>query len=382
MRVVLFTDTVVPDVNGVARTLARLVEHAQSRGVEVGVVSPRVHGPPLPGAAFHHRLPGIPVPIYPELTLARPLDFRGRRMLTRFQPDVVHVATESVLGISGARFARRGHVPLVTSFHTDFASYLRGYRMAPLRSLVWRHLRALHGKAALTYCPSSSTLEMLRAQGFHERLRIWSRGVDSAHFHPGRRSDAVRERLAPRARSILLYVGRLATEKRLDVLLNAFARVREAHGPGVALVLVGEGPLGEEIRRARPPGVHCVGYLRGDDLADAYAAADGFAFPSDTETFGNVVLEAMSSGVPVVAVRAGGVTETVREGVTGLLAPPGDAQAFAGALLALLRAPELGHRLGEGGRREAESRSWGAILDGLLEGWAEAAERGAAVSRL
>jgi len=373
VRVVLFTDTIAPNINGVARTLDRLVRHAHARGVEIGVVSPLVDGPPAVGAAFHHRLPGIPAPVYPELVLSRPLDAAGRSRLRDFRPDVVHVATESVIGISGVRWAARARVPLVTSFHTDFASYLKGYRMAPARSLVWRHLRTLHEKAALTYCPSSSTLELLRAHGFHDRLRIWSRGVDSEHFHPRRRSEAVRERLAPGARTILLFVGRLAYEKRLDVLLQAFAMVREAHGQGVALVLVGEGPLGREIRRDAPPGVHCLGYLQGDDLADAYASADAFVFPSDTETFGNVVLEAMSSGLPVVAVRAGGVTETVREGETGILVPAGDAQAVAGAVLGLLRVPDLRRRLGEGGRREAQSRAWGGVLDGLMNGWAEVA---------
>lgn len=371
MRLALFTDTFLPEVNGVARTLGRLVAHAAARGIEVGLVTPRVAPHPAAGTVFHHQLPGIPVPVYPELKLARPLDSAGRRLLEDFRPDLVHVATESTVGASGVRWAVQAGVPLVTSFHTNFPAYLAGYRLSWAEGWVWRHLKGFHDQAVLTFCPSRATLEMLQNRGFHPRMRIWSRGVDSTLFTPSRRKESVRQRLAPGAENILLYVGRLAPEKRVHLLMDAFGQIRESLRDRAALVLVGDGPAAPELRRRGMPGVRFTGYLKGEALADAYAAGDIFVFPSDTETFGNVVTEAMASGLPVVAPSEGGVTETVEPGYTGILVPPRDAGALARATLSLLRDPAFRARLARGAREEAERRSWPAILDGLLEAYAE-----------
>lgn len=371
MRVALFSDTFLPEVNGVARTLGRLVAHAVDRGHEIGLVTPRVSRQDAAGTSFHRQLAGMPVPIYPELKLARPLDGAGRRMLEAFRPDLVHVATESTVGASGARWARREGVPLVTSFHTNFPAYLAGYGLSWAEGWVWTHLRNFHDRARLTFCPSRATRDLLRAHGFHDRIRIWSRGVDSDLFHPGRRRESIRQRLAPGAERILLYVGRLAPEKRVDVLVEAFREVRSLSRRRVALVLVGDGPAAPSLRRAATPDIRFTGYLRGVELAEAFAAGDIFVFPSDTETFGNVVTEAMASGLPVVAPSEGGVTETVREGETGILVPPGNPRAFARATLSLLHDDDLRERLARGARAEAERRSWPVILDGLLDGWRE-----------
>lgn len=376
MKIALFTDTYLPEVNGVARTLGRLVAHAAERGHQVGLVTPRVSRQPAAHAAFHHQLFGVPVPVYPELKLARPLDGAGRRVLEAFRPDLIHVATESTVGASGARWAIRSGIPLVTSFHTNFADYLAGYGLGWAEGWVWNHLRGFHDRAEMTFCPSGATLEMLRSHGFHDRLRIWSRGVDSRHYHPARRKETVRQRLAPGAEKILLYVGRLAPEKRVHLLVEAFHEIRRLEGDRVSLVLVGDGPAAPELRRTAGPGVRFTGYLKGDALAEAYAAADVFVFPSDTETFGNVVTEAMASGLPVVAPARGGVMETVRTGETGILVPPLNAGRLAEATLSLLRDGSLRNRLAAGARAEAERRSWSVILDGLLDSWQEVVDRG------
>ena len=386
MKIALFADTYLPEVNGVARTLGRLVAHAAERGHQIGLVTPRVSPGPAPHTAFHHQLFGVPVPVYPELKLARPLDGAGRRILEEFRPDLIHVATESTVGASGARWALRSGLPLATSFHTNFADYLAGYGLGWAKGWVWNHLRGFHDRAEMTFCPSRATLETLRSHGFHDRLRIWSRGVDSRHYHPSRRKESVRQRLAPGADRILLYVGRLAPEKRVNLLVESFQEIRRLEGDRVSLVLVGDGPAAAELRRTAGPGVRFTGYLKGDDLAEAYAAADVFVFPSDTETFGNVVTEAMASGLPVVAPARGGVMETVRPGETGILVPPRNAGRLAEATLSLLRDGSLRARLGAGARREAESRSWSTILDGLLDSWQEMVEHsrsgsGAAITR-
>jgi len=366
VRIALFTDTYPQDVNGVARTLGMLVEHGARRGHDFALVTPRVSEAAAPNAAAHRQLFGIPIPIYPDLQLARGLDGPGKKMLRSFSPDLVHIATESTVGYSGRIWARRGSVPLVTSFHTNFPAYLHDYRMGPLEPLVWRYLRWFHHESRVTFCPSQDTMQDLRAHGFHDRLRIWSRGVDTELFSPARRSEAVRARLAPGADRILIYVGRLAAEKRVDVVLDAFPLVRERAGPGTALVFVGDGPAAASLKARAAEGVHFTGFLRGIPLAEAYAAADLFVFASDTETFGNVCLEALASGVPAVVADKGGVKETVIPGRTGIRATPGDPRAFADACVRLLLDDEERRRLAEGARREAVSRSWESILDGLL----------------
>lgn len=379
MRIALFTDTYPQDVNGVARTLGMLVGHAAHHGHEVALVTPRVSAERAEGSSLHRQLPGIPIPIYPELQLARGLDGEGRRRLREFAPQVVHVATESTVGFSGRTWAQRHGVPLITSFHTNFPAYLRGYGMGALEPLVWRYLRWFHARSRVTLCPSQATLEDLRSHGFHDRIRIWSRGVDTDLFTPARRSAEARHRLAPGAQRILLYVGRLAAEKRVDVVMEAFRTVRHRVGPGIALVFVGDGPQAGTLRARAPEGVHFTGFLRGLELAEAYAAADVFVFPSETETFGNVCLEALASGVPAVVADRGGVRETVIPGRTGVRVPPGDVQGFAEACARLLGDERERRRLAMGAREEALARRWDAVLDGVLDTYAEsAAGRGVA----
>ena len=297
-------------------------------------------------------------------------------MLRAFAPEVVHIATESTVGFSGRAWTARAGLPLVTSFHTNFPAYLHAYHLGLLEPVVWRYLRWFHARSRVTLCPSRDTLEELEGRGFHARIRVWSRGVDTELFSPARRSSEVRARLAPGAEHVLVHVGRLAAEKRVRVVLDAFRRVRAELGDRVALVFVGDGPEGARLRSEAGEGVHFTGFLHGVELAEAYAAGDLFVFASDTETFGNVCLEALASGLPAVVADRGGVRETVVPGRTGLRVRPGDPDGFAEGCLRLLRCEEERRRLAEGARAEATSRSWAAILDGVLDAWAEARDLG------
>ncbi len=369
MKIALFTDTYPNDINGVARTLGMLVSHAEARGHEIALVSPHVSPSAAEKTVLHRQLPGIPIPIYPDLQLARGIDGKGKRALRDFAPDVVHVATESSVGLSGRRWAVRNGVPLVTSFHTNFPAYVASYRAPFLEPWVWRYLRWFHDPATTTLCPSRATLAELEAHAFHGRLGIWSRGVRTELFDPELRSEEVRQRIAPGADRILLYAGRIAHEKRVDVLLDVYLRVRDRLDERVALVFVGDGPAAAGLRKRAPDDVHFTGFLRDRALAEAYAAADLFVFASETETFGNVVLEALASGVPAVAVNRGGVTETVLPGKTGALVPPNDVVAFSDACIRLLENEDERRRLAEGARSEALSRSWTTVLDGVLDAY-------------
>lgn len=373
MRIALFTDTFVPSLNGVARVLGLLVEHAGRRGHEVGVVSPWIEDRDWPGTAFHIRLPGIELPFYREFKACRPYLSRGdQETLNAFAPDLVHLATEAVVGLVGRSWARDAGVPTVSSYCTNFPDYMAGYRMGLLEEPVWSHLRRFHDSAVLSFCPSEATRAELLERGFHDRFRIWGRGVDSILFHPSKRSEDLRRSLAPDADLVLLYVGRIAPEKRLDLLLDALPMLQARTPLRLALVLVGGGPAVETLAARNVEGVHFAGYQRGEDLAMHYASGDVFLFPSDTETFGQVVTEAMASGLPVVAPARGGVMDTVRPGETGFLFEPGSVADLVENASPLLDDAALRRRLGRRARAEAESRSWPAVFDRLFADYEDA----------
>lgn len=369
MRIALFTDTYLPTVNGVARALGLLVDHAAKYGHEVALVTPRIGSDPATGVTLHERLPGIALPPYPELQAARPwLSGAQRRRLEAFRPDVVHVATEALVGAVGRRFALRRGLPLVTSYCTNFPDYLPSYRLGWARGLLWRHLRRFHGAAHLTTAPSGATLAELEARDFRPPLALWSRGVDTQLFDPALRSDELRESLGVEENGVLLvYVGRIATEKRVDLLLESFGIVRRSSPVPVTLALVGDGPALPRLRAAAPEGVRFTGYRHGTDLARHFAAGDLFVFASDTETFGQVVTEAMASGLPVVAPARGGVRDTVRPGRTGYLFDPGNAEDMARRVLTLVHDGPRRRDMGRRARQAAEQRSWSDVFARLFD---------------
>jgi phosphatidylinositol alpha 1,6-mannosyltransferase len=371
VRLALFTDTYLPQVNGVSRTLARLVEYAWARGHDVALVSPRVTDGPAEGVGLHVQLPGLALFVYPELRVARPPLGPEWARIERFTPDLVHCATEGPVGWAGRNWALRNGVPLVTSFHTNIPAYLHGYGLGHLHGFAWWLLRRFHAPARRTFCPSRHTIALVHANGFGAPLRLWSRGVDSEAFSPAHRREATRAQLAPGAERILLYVGRLAPEKRLGFLEEAWRRIRD-QAPEAVLVLVGDGPARSELEAKVHPGLRLTGYLTGEALARAYASADVFVFPSDTETFGNVVAEAMASGLPVVAVHAGGVTDLVRDGETGLVVPPNDPAALSAALLRMLSDDAMRTEMGKRARSEAQQRRWERVFDDLFDDYEDA----------
>jgi glycosyltransferase involved in cell wall biosynthesis len=365
MRIAIFTETFLPKWDGIANTLCYLLEHLAQREHASLMFAPqgapaRYAETPIVG------LPSFAFPFYPDLKLVPPVvDVMAQ--LKAFQPDLVHLVNLASLGVVGMRHARELDIPVVASYHTDIPGYTEYYGLKALRSPIWAYFRWLHNQADLNLCPSQYTRAQLEAHGF-ERVAVWGRGVDTERFHPRHRSAAWRRRLSdgrPDA-PLLLYVGRLAIEKRVDWLRPLLDVL-----PHVRLAIVGDGPLHADLeqRFAGTPTVF-TGYLTGEDLAQAYASADLFVFPSPTETFGNVVLEAMASGLPVIAARAGGPVDHVKSGENGYLF---DADNLAD-LVALVwhYGDNRAHlrQLGKMARAYAETQSWAHILDGLLETYA------------
>jgi len=371
MRIALIAETFLPQVNGVVTTICRLLEHLRSRGHQALLFAP-VGAPDSYAGAQIVPLAGVPLPLYPEVRFTPPQPGITAQ-LRAFRPDVVHLLGPAMLGATGLYASQRLRLPVISSYHTDFPAYARHYGLGALQRVVWRYLRWMHNHCACTLCPSRATVEELRSQGFR-RLRVWGRGVDTRRFAPEHRSLAWRTSLgiAPDER-VLLYVGRLASEKRLDLLPQALDGLEHTH-----LVLVGDGPARQDLARqvAGLP-VHFTGYLQGHDLATAYASADVFVFPSDTETFGQVVQEALASGLPVVGARAGGTLDLVREGDNGLLFAPGNSVALREQIQTLLASPALRAAMGEAGRQAALQRSWPVVLDRLVAHYASLSRRSA-----
>ncbi len=365
MRIALVTENFLPKLDGVTRTLAMTLEHLQRHGHKAIVLGPEGALRSYAGARVFGA-PGFPIPFYPELRFLFPAP-RLERHLARFRPDVVHVVDPMLLGAAGVAWGRRLGVPVLSTYHTNLADYCAYFHLSALIAPMWGYRRWLHNQCALTLCPSSSTATHLRSRGF-ARVGVWARGVDGDLFRPERRNPAWRQRIThDSATSIILYVGRLSYEKNLDDLVKAFAQLDDIPAQ---LVLVGDGPARGDLERSlQGRRVTFTGYLTGEALAEAYASADLFAFPSTTETFGQVVMEAMASGLPVVAYDAEGVRDSVRSGETGLLAPARDVTSLATGARALLAEPDRRQRMGLAAYEYAHRLAWPTVLDELIDAY-------------
>ncbi|CAJ0680660.1 glycosyltransferase family 4 protein [Ralstonia mannitolilytica] len=364
MRIAYVTETWPPELNGVSLTAARTVAFLHARGHDVRVVRPRQRAidagqPALSEDAL--RVPGVPIPLYPDLRMGLPARRRLLRAWRGDPPDLVHVATEGPLGWSAVRAARDLGVPVTSDFRTRFDEYGRHYAWEGAVTLVRAYLRAFHNRTDRTFVPTRELCKQLGELGF-ERLSVSTRGVDARQFAPHHRSDALRAQWrAGSDTPVVLTVGRLALEKNLGVALDAFDAIRRRR-PDARLVMVGDGPQRNALRRRCPDAVF-AGTQHGQALAAHYASADVFLFPSLTETFGNVVVEAMASGLPVVAFDTAAAGMHVRTGQNGCLAPVGDVAVFTAAAVALAADGDLRQRLGRAARQTAQALDWPQVLE-------------------
>jgi len=363
LRVSFVTETYPPEVNGVSMTLARLVEGLHARNHDVQLVRPRQRGTDAPGAAerFHEVLMrGLPVPRYPSLRMGVPSKRHLVRLWSLHRPDIVHIATEGPLGWSALQACRHLKLPVTSDFRTNFHAYSQHYGVGWLRKPIMAYLRKFHNAARRTFVPTGALQQDLERCGF-QRLRVVSRGVDTALFHPGRRDQSLRQGWGAGPEDlVVLCVGRLAPEKNLDLLIRAFDALSGEH-PSARLVVVGDGPLRATLQSRRPE-LHFVGQRTSEDLARHVASADLFVFPSMTETFGNVVTEALSSGVPVVAYDHAAASQLLQPGVNGQHVPLAQERAFIEAVVAAARDRHALQRWRNGARRSVEALDWSGVV--------------------
>jgi len=366
-RLVLVTETWPPEINGVAMTLSRLVQGISDLGWQVRLVRPRQKSDGEDSAG-HMLVPGLPIPGYSGLRFGMPMVEKLRQAWKKDRPDVVHIATEGPLGWAALKVARNMGIPVTSSFHTNFHRYCKHYGMSWLRGVVTRHLRQFHNQSALTMVPNDTLRQMLLQENYRN-VAVLGRGVDSSLFSPARRSPALRAEwgLAPYDLAVI-YVGRLAAEKNLALVIKAFDAIQKVN-PTARMVWVGSGPEARKLMRRYPQHIFC-GPKSGEELAEHYASGDVFLFPSMTETFGNVLTEAMASGLAVVAYDYAAAEIFIQPGVNGVRVPFGDSAAFMQAATALVADPALLQQYGRAAASAVAQCSWQSVcrlFDGYLQ---------------
>ena len=329
MRLLLITDTYPPDINGVARTLSTLAGGLAERGHVVEIVTTLAAKTGETESLKRHVTMALPLIGYPGLRMGIATTWKMMAMFESFKPDVLYVATETPLGIASIRAAAKMGIPVVSGFHTNFQSYLENYSLPGLEFVAQNFLRHIHNQTVRTLTPSADSAAMLQRWGV-ANVGVMGRGVDTDLFSPARRSVVLRSSWgADEKTPVAIYVGRVAAEKNLPLLVKAFAAFREKH-PKAPCVVVGDGPRLKALQAEHPEFLY-LGAKTGTDLAECYASADVFVFPSISETFGNVVLEAMSSGLIPVAYDYAAPRQVIRHGENGCLAAFDDDDAFLSA---------------------------------------------------
>jgi len=360
LRIALFSGNYNITVDGANKALNRLVEYLLRQGAQVRVYSPTVEKPEMEPVGDLVSLPSLPIPTRAEYRLARGLDRRVRRDLEAFKPNVVHVSAPDISGHRAVSWARKRGIPVLASVHTRFDTYFRYYNMAWFEPVVTALMRRFYRRCDALVAPSESMAQALREERMNYDIGIWSRGVDRTIFHPSKRDMAWRRKLGLADDDFVVgFLSRLVMEKGLDVFCDAIDELRRRDVPHKVLI-VGEGPARAWFENRLPDAVF-AGFLTGQDLGRAVASMDTMFFPSVTEAFGNVSLEALACGVPVVASIATGSQNLVDDGVSGRLIQPGAIHAFAEALRAYALDPKLRAKHGKAGDKRANDFSWDQI---------------------
>ena len=368
MKIAYFTDTYAPEVNGVTNTLSRLGKYLDEKQIKQLIFAPDYDEENIFCESAYrtiHRFAGITSSLSPRSRLAFPPFWKIDEICDMYEPDIIHVTTELGIGFRGMRYALSRNIPLVMSFHTNFSKYLKYHNLEFVQPVLENYLEWFHSFSARTLVPSRHTLAELFQKGYRN-LGLWSRGIDRTSFNPGYRNEELRTKLG-KDKFIFLYAGRLSAEKNLDMLLGAAGSI-ERRFPGMTtFIFTGDGPYAEKIQNKGIPNVVLTGFKKGKELSEIYASADCFTFPSATETFGNVVLEALSSGLPVVSVCGGGITDFLIHNYNSLLCDPEDTVLFTENLVSVMQNKKLRSDLSINALKTAMTRDWDNVFNCLVD---------------
>jgi phosphatidylinositol alpha 1,6-mannosyltransferase len=381
LRIALFSGNYNYVRDGANQALNRLAEYLLRQGAQFRAYSPVVAHPAFEATGDMVSVPSMPIPLRPEYRLPLALTPGIRRDLAEFQPNIVHIASPDIVAHRAVSWARRHDVAAIASIHTRFETYLAYYHLQMLEPAARAIMRRLYRRCDAIVAPAESMATVLRAQRMNRDISIWTRGVDRQQFHPGRRDMAWRRGLGIKDQSLVIsFLGRLVIEKGLDVFADAID-VLVDRGVKHQVLVIGDGPARTWFEQRLPKGIF-IGQQVGDDLARSLACSDIFFNPSITETFGNVTLEAMACGLPVVAAVATGATSLVRDGQTGTLVEPSDIEAFADALERYAKDAELRRRHGEAGLAYAQTMDWDRINSAVVRIYLRVIEKRARLARM
>ncbi len=365
MKIALYAGTYVKDKDGAVKSIYQLVASFRKKGHEVAVWSPDVSARDNHNGLSVHTLPSVPIPLYPDYKLGF---FTGetRRQLEAFAPDIVHISTPDIIGRKFLLYARGKNIPVASAFHTDFPSYLSYYHLGFALKPAWKYLTWFYNNCNVVLAPNESV--RVKLSGYNIRnIDIWSRGIDKELFDPSRRSDAIRSSWNAGERTVVVYAGRFVLYKDIEVVMRVYDRFMQGpYADKVRFVMIGSGPEEEEMRRRMPEAVF-TGYLTGVELPVAYACGDIFLFPSTTEAFCNVALEALASGLPAIVSDAGGCREIVNRSAGGLVASEGNVGDFYSKCLELIGDSPRYRELRARGLAFAEAQSWSAVNGALID---------------
>lgn len=365
LKIALFTGNYNHIRDGVSLTLNRLVKYLQAHDVDVLIFGPTIDEPEIKHEGKLIAVPSIQMPGRPEYRITRSFPLTAQKKLEQFNPDIVHIATPDLLGFKALKWALKKELPIVSSYHTHFASYLKYYKLGFLEPLLWKYLIWFYSKCHQLYVPTESMAETLRENKIQAELRIWARGIEKEKFSPDKRSDAWRKKHGFNPDEVVVtFVSRLVWEKNLEIFAEVLSMLKDKY-ENVRAMVVGDGPAAEGLKELMPDAVY-TGFLQGEELSTAYASSDIFFFPSDTETFGNVTLEAMASGLPCVVADAVGSKSLVDHGKNGFLASVEKKQEFYRYVEKLVINSELRKKMAQHSKNKAALYSWDAINGKLL----------------
>lgn len=373
MKVAIFTGNYNHIRDGVSLTLNRLVGFLTDSGVDVLVFGPTIEKPEIQHTGEFIAVPSISMPGRPEYRITSAFPKDAQKRLESFNPDIIHIATPDYLGFKALRWAIKKGTPVVSSYHTHFSSYLTYYKLSFIETLLWKYLAWFYGKCKHVYVPSQSMAQQLEEQNINSELKIWARGIESGRFSPSFRDLKWRAQLGVSDDELIItFVSRLVWEKNLKIFAEVVNKLQESY-PKVKALIVGDGPAMEETKELMPQALF-TGFLQGDELAKAYASSDIFFFPSVTETFGNVTLEAMASGLPSVVADATGSRSLVKHGESGFVIPVESSDKFYTFIEKLINDDELRLKMSSSAIEKAEEYSWTAVNNHLLSYYHEVLE--------
>jgi glycosyltransferase involved in cell wall biosynthesis len=367
IKIAYFAGSMKPGQDGVTRVLYKMIEYFNQNAVENIFFSPMI--PILSEQPTKmYEVPSFTIPLYKDYKFAVPGIKYFEESLKSFAPDILHINSPCSLGYAAVKFGQRNNIPVVATYHTHFPSYAKYYKIKAFETWGWNYLRSLYNKCEAVYVPSLPIMKELAMQGM-ETIQFLPHGVDTEVFNPSFKSSEWKDSIGCKDKKVILYSGRLVWEKDLKTFADTYNIIHNKRNDAV-FVLAGDGPIRSELKEMMPDAIF-LGYQSGNNLSTAYSSSDIFAFPSTTETFGNVTVEAMASGIPPVCVREGGAYGIINDGVTGLIAEPHNAQSLADKIMYLLDNEEMHKDIAKNALEFSRTQSWDNILNKLLSSYTE-----------